>query len=81
VDAVAGVGGAVAAPMVAGGFRIGAPAADAATGIDTVAAIVVTATKSRRHIEASHGVSRSTIMTTVRVRNRRHARLQLPTAQ
>jgi hypothetical protein len=61
---------------VAGGFRIGAPAADAPAGIASVAAIVVTATKSRRHIEASHGVSRRTIMTTVGMRNRGHARLQ-----
>jgi hypothetical protein len=56
MEVVAGVEGAAAAPTVAGGFRTGAPAADAMTGIASVIAIVVTAPKSRRHIEASHNV-------------------------
>jgi hypothetical protein len=51
-----GVEGAVIAGTVIGGFRIGAPAANTQAGTASVAVIVVTAKKSRRHMEASHGV-------------------------
>jgi hypothetical protein len=50
IEVVAGVEGAVAAPTVAGGFRIGAPAATAVAGIASITAIVVTAIESRRPI-------------------------------
>jgi hypothetical protein len=54
-EVVAGDEGGGAAPTVAAGFRTGAPAANALAGITSIAVIVVTATKSRRHIKASHG--------------------------
>ena len=50
IEVVAGVEGAVAAPTVAGGFRIGAPAAIAVAGIASITAIAVTAIESRRPI-------------------------------
>jgi hypothetical protein len=59
---VAGVEGALA-PTVVGGFRTGAPAANKLAGTANVANIVVTATKSCRHIERpSHGSNSSTIV-------------------
>jgi hypothetical protein len=65
MEVAAGVEVALAAPTVAGGFRTGAPAANALAGIASIPAIVVTARKSRRHIKASHVASWRTIMTTI----------------
>jgi hypothetical protein len=59
----------VPAPTVVGGFRMGAPAAKTPAGTANATAIVVTATKSRRHIEASHGRQLDTITVMVAVFN------------
>jgi hypothetical protein len=55
----------VPAPTVVGGFRIGAPAAKTPAGTANVTAIVAMATKSRRHIEASHRRQLDTIRVVV----------------
>jgi hypothetical protein len=58
---------------------MGPPAANTPTGTANVAVIVVTARRSRRHIEASQRVSRHTITTVAAVFNNRHH--ELPTLQ